>query len=406
MKNFKYNLVVVGVAVVTLGAAFTLGVFFGRGEATGFSGEVVAVDNQDLAKPDNVDFAAFWQAWNLLDEKYVNGTSTPDEKRQERVWGAISGMVGALDDPYTVFFPPEEKEQFEADISGNFSGVGMEVGVRNGILTVVAPLPDSPAKKAGIKSGDQIIKINEEPAALMTVDEAVRKIRGEKGTQVVLSISREGSEEAVEISITRDNINIPTIETEIKDGVFIISLYNFGGTATEKFKEALQEFVKSGSNKLVLDLRGNPGGYLDAAVEMASYFLPKDKVVVWEHKGDDEQDIAYRSRGYDIFSGELEMVVLVDQGSASASEILAGALKEHGVATLVGQTTFGKGSVQELVPVTKDTALKVTIARWLTPDGNSISNNGLEPDVPVELTLEDFKAGRDPQLERAIEILK
>jgi len=406
MKNFKYNLVVVGVAVVTLGAAFTLGVFFGRGEATGFSGEVVAVDNQDLAKPDNVDFTAFWQAWNLLDEKYVNGTSTPDEKRQERVWGAISGMVGALDDPYTVFFPPEEKEQFEADISGNFSGVGMEVGVRNGILTVVAPLPDSPAKKAGIKSGDQIIKINEEPAALMTVDEAVRKIRGEKGTQVVLSISREGSEEAVEISITRDNINIPTIETEIKDGVFIISLYNFGGTATEKFKEALQEFVKSGSNKLVLDLRGNPGGYLDAAVEMASYFLPKDKVVVWEHKGDDEQDIAYRSRGYDIFSGELEMVVLVDQGSASASEILAGALKEHGVATLVGQTTFGKGSVQELVPVTKDTALKVTIARWLTPDGNSISNNGLEPDVPVELTLEDFKAGRDPQLERAIEILK
>ncbi|MEK7136135.1 MAG: S41 family peptidase, partial [Patescibacteria group bacterium] len=329
------------------------------------------------------------------------------------VCGAISGMVAAAGDPYTVFLPPEEKRQFEEDISGNFSGVGMEVGVKDGLLTVVSPLPGSPAKLAGIKAGDKIIEINGEVAAEMTVDKAIGKIRGPEGTKVVLTLITPDTSSAGQlpsphqITVTRAVIEIPTIDTELRpDGIFVIRLYNFSANSPELFRQSLQKFSASKSNKLILDLRGNPGGYLEAAVDMASYFLPKGQVIVWEHQGADAQDVAYRSKGYDVFADNLKMVILVDKGSASASEILAGALAEYDIATLVGETTFGKGSVQELVPVTADTSLKVTIARWLTPKGVSISKAGLKPDIEVKMTLEEYTAGKDPQFDKAIEILK
>ena len=289
----------------------------------------------------------------------------------------------------------------------------MEVGVKDGLLTVVSPLPGSPAKLAGIKAGDKIIEINGEVAAEITVDKAIGKIRGPEGTKVVLTLITPYTSSAGQlpsphqITVTRAVIEIPTIDTELRpDGIFVIRLYNFSANSPELFRQSLQKFSASKSNKLILDLRGNPGGYLEAAVDMASYFLPKGQVIVWEHQGADAQDVAYRSKGYDVFADNLKMVILVDKGSASASEILAGALAEYDIATLVGETTFGKGSVQELVPVTADTSLKVTIARWLTPKGVSISKAGLKPDIEVKMTLEEYTAGKDHQFDKAIEILK
>ncbi len=413
MNRFWGTFVAVVVAIIALGSVFFGGVYVGYNSRPAVE-QVAGVSNKESLKPEDVDFTPFWQAWNILNEKYVNGnsTSTEEVKNEEKVWGAISGMVAALGDPYTVFLPPEEKKQFEDDIAGNFSGVGMEVGVKDAMLTVVAPLANSPAKRAGIKAGDKIIAIDGAVAAEMTVDEAIGKIRGPEGTIIKLTVltpERAGEAEALprEVAIKREIIAIPTIETELtSDHIFIIRLYNFSANSPELFAGALREFSTSKTNRLVLDLRGNPGGYLEAAVDMASWFLPKGKVIVWEHQVEGKEDVAYRSKGYDAFNDNLKMVILVDRGSASASEILAGALSEYGVATLVGETTFGKGSVQELIPVTADTSIKVTIARWLTPKGVSISKAGLKPNVPVELDVEAFKKGKDTQLEKAIELLK
>ncbi len=389
-------------------AAFFVGVYYGYENRPAVE-SITALYNKEDLKPAEVDFSLFWEAWKVLDDKYVDthvGTTTKAVTDQEKVWGAITGLASSLGDPYTVFLPPEEKEQFESDIAGNFSGVGMEIGIRDDQLTVISPLPDTPAKRAGIQAGDRIIKIDDLVTADTSVDEAVKNIRGQKGTAVTLTILREGEAKPLEITIIRDDIKIPTIETEeLESGVFWLRLYNFSAQSPNLFRNGLQEFINSKSDKLILDLRGNPGGYLDAAIYAASWFLPDDAVVVIEKRGNGDKEVLHYSRGYNIFTDKLKMVILVDQGSASASEILAGALREHGVATLIGQKTFGKGSVQELISLSDDTSIKVTTARWLTPGGHSISENGLEPDMAVELTREDFEAGRDPQLDRAVEYL-
>lgn len=356
---------------------------------------------------EEIDFSAFWKAWNVLNEKFVAvATSTKPSTNETKLWGSIEGLAASYGDPYTVFFPPVESSNFEEEISGNFEGVGMEIGLKDDFLTVVAPLKNSPAYKAGILAGDKILKIDDKVTAGLSVEEAVKIIRGKKGTKVTLTIAREGEKEPREISVVRDVINIPTIDTELtKEKVFVIRLYNFSAISADLFRAALREFAVSGTQKLVLDVRGNPGGYLEAAVDMASWFLPSGDVIVREDFGGKRDEIVHRSRGYNVFNKNLEMVILIDGGSASASEILAGALNEHGVAKLVGAKTFGKGSVQELVKITGETSLKVTIARWLTPDGLSISDGGLKPDIETKRTAEDFKAGKDPQLDRAIEYL-
>lgn len=383
------------------------------------------VINKELgAMVTQVDFEPFWRAWQILDDKYVGSASTTD---QEKVWGAIKGLAASTGDPYTVFFPPEETKMFESDISGTFEGVGMEIGIRDNVLTVVAPLKNSPAEKAGILAGDRIIKIADESTQDLGVDKAVKLIRGPKGTQIKITIFRDGSNETLEKTITRDVIDMPTIETEVKrdtktasgakdpsnttglreDGVFVLRLFSFTANSPKLFKDALREFIDSGSNKLVLDLRGNPGGYLEAAWDIASWFLPAGKVVVSEDAGPDKPGRVYKSKGYDVFNNrDLKMVVLVDGGSASASEILAGALQEHGVAKIVGTKTFGKGSVQELVKLTSDTSLKVTIAKWLTPEGHSISDKGITPDYNVKIEKEDVEKKLDPQMDKAIEVIK
>lgn len=372
------------------------------------------------------DFSPFWSAWNVLNEKYVPATTTAIASDEQKVWGAIEGLTASLKDPYTVFFSPEEAKLFESEISGNFEGVGMEVGIKDNVLTVIAPLKGTPAERAGILSGDKVLKIDDTVSTNLRVDEAVKLIRGKKGTEVRLTILREGKPDPFEVKVMRDVIDIPTIDVELKqgktasaggtdetgsglrkNGVFVIRLYSFSANSPSLFRDALRQFVESGSHKLLLDLRGNPGGFLDAAVDIASWFIPAGKTIVTEDGGAKGTTKVHRSRGYgyNVFGKDLKMVILVNAGSASASEILAGALKEYGIAKLVGTNTFGKGSVQELVKLTSETSLKVTVARWLTPNGLSISNGGLAPNVEVKLTPEDIEKKRDPQMDRAIKLL-
>ena len=358
------------------------------------------------SKVEEHDLSQFWKVWDLLDEKFISASTTKTLTDEEKINGAIEGLVKTYGDPYTVFLPPAENAAFSEDIAGNFSGIGMEVGLRNDVVTVISPLPDTPAERAGILSGDIVVKIDGESTEGMLIDEAVRRIRGEKGTEVVLSIFREGDSEIREVKVIRDTINIPTVKTEKVGDVFIIRLFSFNAIAEMKMQEAIREYTESGAKSMILDLRGNPGGYLQSAVAIASYFLPTGKVVVREHFGEGNEEKMYRSQGRTLreFTPE-KMVVLVDNGSASASEILAGALKEHKVATLIGVDTFGKGSVQELVSLPNGSSLKVTVARWLTPEGVSISDSGLKPDIKITRTPEQRLEGLDPQQEAALRFI-
>jgi len=399
MKQFSKNVSYATLSIVLVLGIFSIGFYVGHEQ---FGDKV----GTEVSASTPADLSTFWQVWNLVEERYVPASEEDAINNEERIMGAIKGMVDAVGDPYTTFLTPEENAHFEESISGKFQGVGMEIGMQDGVLVVIAPIKDSPAFKAGVKAGDLLIRIDGESTADLSVDEAVQRIRGEKGTPVAISVLSKGDKESKTFELIRDTIRIPTLEYELrKDGVFVISLFNFAGGVEKEFREALREFVLSRSNKLVIDMRGNPGGFLDAAVDISSWFLPVGKVVVREHFGGATEEKIFRSKGYNIFNDNLKLVVLVDGGSASASEIVAGALKEHGVATIVGETTFGKGSVQELVKVTEDTALKVTIAQWLTPEGLSISKNGLAPDVVVERNKEDDAKEIDTQLNKAIEIL-
>ena len=365
-----------------------------------------ASDQIGAAKEHKADMAEFWKVWNLLDKKFAKASTSDQLTTEEKIQGAIEGLVKAYKDPYTVYFPPAEAQEFDENISGNFSGVGMEVGMRDGVVTVIAPLPDTPAEKAGVLPGDAIVKIDDKSTDGMSLDEAVKLIRGEKGTKVVLQVYRKGETELIDIPIIRDNIDIPTVKTEQVDDVFIISLYSFNAVAESKVRDAFKEYLKSGAEKLIFDLRGNPGGFLQGAVGIASYFLPAGKVVVKESFNDPSKDQVLRSYGKRIGNfNPKNTVVLIDGGSASASEILAGALQDHKVATLIGTKSFGKGSVQELVELDDGSSLKVTIARWLTPNGTSISKTGLTPDIIINRTPKQRLAGEDPQRDAAIRFL-
>lgn len=383
-------------------------IFFGLGTYIGFNkrpeiNKVTDLLNKETAVTTEADFSPFWKVWNSINEKYPNANKVDDQKK---IYGAMAGLVNSLDDPYSVFFNPEEAKLFEEDIQGNFGGVGMEIGKKDKILTVIAPLKNTPAYRANIKSGDKIIKIDDTLTSDISVDKAIKLIRGDVGTTVRLTIFHEGDVEPREIKIVRDTINIPTIDTELrKDGIFVIRLYSFSANSANLFRDALKEFTMSKSDKLLLDLRGNPGGYLDAAVSMASWFTEGGKTIVTEDYGNSEKPKVFRSQGYNIFSNDLKFVILLDGGSASASEILAGAMQDYKKALLVGEQSYGKGSVQEVVKVTSDTILKITVAKWLTPNGNSISQKGLTPDYLVSFTNKDIENKNDPQLNKAVELL-
>jgi carboxyl-terminal processing protease len=391
---FLFTLVILGV--------FFLGLYVGHSNRPEIE-KVFSLINKDPQVDTKADFAPFWKVWNIINEKSPEASKISD---QARVYGAISGLVSSLNDPYSEFFSPDEAKMFQDDIAGNFSGVGMEVGIKDKILTVISPLKDTPAYNAGIKSGDKILKIDTKVTSNLSIDEAIKLIRGKEGTTVTLTIFRYGEREPREIKIVRGTIDVPTLETKQRDdGIFIITLYSFSENSANLFREAIHKFVDSNSNRLILDLRGNPGGYLDAAVDIASWFLPAGKTVVIEDYGGNTKQNVYRSKGYNLFHNKLKFVILIDGGSASASEIVAGAMQDNGIAKLVGEQSYGKGSVQEVVDVTPDTILKITIAKWLTPNGTSISEKGLTPDYVVPMTQKDFDAKLDPQMDKAVQVI-
>lgn len=399
---------VVGVVVIA-GVAFGAGVLVG-GRVPAHAAQIITQSGQ----PEDVDFSSVWKAWNLINENFVPAavassspiaTSTAEEN-QQKVYGMISGLAASLNDPYTFFLPPAENKQFAADMSGSFEGVGMQIDVKDGVLIVVSPLKGTPAERAGMKAGDSILKIDGEVTKGLDVSEAVKKIRGPKGTVVTLTVLRTGWDAPRDIKVTRDVINVPIVTTTARpDGIFVITLSEFTSNSPELFRNALREFIESKDTKLILDMRGNPGGYLEAAVQIGSWFLPNGSTIVTEDYAGHQPDVVHRSYGYDIFNKNLKMLILVDGGTASASEILSDALRSYGIAKLVGVNTFGKGVVQQLFDITSDTSLKITVARWLGPDGEQIPHEGITPDVNVPVTEADVKAGKDAQLEKAVEML-
>jgi carboxyl-terminal processing protease len=374
---------------VLIGAGFFAGVFVGEFQCK-------------VCPPEEIDFSLFWEAWYKLQEKFVN-----EEKlnTQEMIYGAISGMVKSLDDPYTVFLKPEESKRFIEDVKGTFEGVGMEIGIKKGQLQVISPLEGTPAQRAGLRAGDKILKINGTSTIDMTIEEAVTFIRGPKGTEVTLTIFREEWEKPKEFKIVREIIKVPSLKWELKNNdIAYIKLYHFTEKAGWDFNKAAIEILNSPAKKIILDLRNNPGGYLEVAQDIAGWFLERGQVVVIEDFGEGKQK-EYKARGNGLLFSH-PLVILINQGSASGAEILAGALRDNRGILLIGEKSFGKGSVQELEKLTEGSSLKITIARWLTPKDELITDKGLEPDIKVEMTDEDFEQERDPQLEKAIEMIK
>jgi carboxyl-terminal processing protease len=353
--------------------------------------------------PEDLDFSLFWEAWHKLQEKYVSPESIDE---QELIYGAISGMVKSLQDPYTVFFDPEDTKVFLGDVSGRFEGVGMEIGIRKGQLQVISPIEGTPAQKAGLRAGDKIIMIDDTLTVDLTIEEAVNLIRGPKGTEVKLTIYRDEWEIPKEVTITRAVIEVPSLSWELKEGdIAYLKIYHFSEKADSDFKETAVEILNSPAKKIILDLRNNPGGYLEIAQDIASWFLERGQIVVIEDFGANLEEKVYKAKGNARLLS-YPTVILINEGSASASEILASALRDNRGIKIIGQPSFGKGSVQELETLSDDSSLKITIANWLTPNRKLITDVGLEPDIKVEMTEEDYNEERDPQLDRAIEIVK
>ncbi|MDO8557678.1 MAG: S41 family peptidase [bacterium] len=389
---------VVGSAALSYGVGFALGIQ--RGAEFSKVTPIQITVNEGSGKPADLDLTPFWESYRVLKERYVD-QSKLDLKKM--LYGGVAGFVSSVGDPYTVFVPAEEQEKFVEDLQGSFGGIGAEIGIRKGVLVVISPLAESPAEKAGLKAGDRILKIDEAFTPDFTLDEAVSHIRGAVGSSVKLLILPEDAEEPREVSIIRQTIVVPSIKWEVKDGIGIVRILNFNADASRSFAELVRDIKKLPQNKLVIDVRNNPGGFLDVAQDIASWFLARGEVVVFEVDAAGNH-LPFTSRGYRGLES-YAVVVLINKGSASASEILAGALRDVRGVKLIGEKSYGKGSVQELVNLSDGSVLKITTAKWVTPNGVSINDEGLKPDVEVEIK-EDVEEGKDPQLDKALEILK
>ncbi|MFH0955737.1 MAG: S41 family peptidase [Candidatus Falkowbacteria bacterium] len=348
----------------------------------------------------DIDFNLFWNVWDQLKDKYVDKNELNDKTM---FYGAIKGLVESIGDPYTVFMEPKVAKEFSDDLAGTFEGIGAEIGKKDNIITIVAPLADMPAEKAGLQAGDQIYAINGESTAGLEIDEAVSKIRGPKGTEVTLTIFRKSFEKTEDFKITRQTILVKSVRTKMGDDkIFVITITNFNDDTRELFKKAAGEAVEKNPKGIILDLRNNPGGYLETAIDVASEWIDEGVVVTEQFSPEKKNEYLHRGRAR---LKDFPTVVLVNQGSASASEIVSGALKDDGKATIVGMKTFGKGSVQTLEDLKDGSSVKITVAKWLTPKGYNINEQGITPDVEVDLTLEDYNKSIDPQIEKAVEIL-
>ena len=383
--------------------AYSFGFYAGESSVPSLN-KVQSVTHKEQPAGVQADFDIFWDAWKTATDKYVDRTTIDPQKM---VYGAVEGMVASLGDPYSSFFTPDQSRMLGDDINGSFSGIGAEIGFKNSILTIIAPLKDSPAEKAGLRAGDKIGTIDGTFTGELSLEEAVLKIRGERGTKVLLNIMRDGFDEPRDFSIVRDIIKMPLVELRIEEGnVAYIQLFNFLGDVDQEFQIAARQALARGAKSVVLDLRNNAGGFLDSAIETASFFIPEGEIVAIEDFGDNGKGRnEFRSNGYRYFQ-TMPVVVLINGGSASAAEIVAGALKDARNVPLVGEKTFGKGSVQEVVDLADGTSIKITVAKWLTPSGASIHEQGIEPTVKVEVTAEDRDAGKDPQLAKALEIAR
>ncbi len=395
------------VIVIVAGAFFFAGYQVGqtRRDTTGEVAGGAKVSGKDRAVPSylnkDVDFSLFWDVWNRLKRDYIT-KDTPDT---QLFYGALAGIVNSLGDPYTVFFNPEMSKQFDESLAGAFDGIGAEIGMKKNQLVVIAPLANTPAEHAGIKAGDYILAIDKKETTNMTVDTAVTLIRGKQGTKVTLTIFREGEKKERDVVITRDRISIPVVTSEIKDGnLGYIKISHFNEETSAAFRTAVQSMLGKGVRGIVVDLRNNPGGYLDMAVQISGYWIDGKTVVIEQYSGDKRDEYTAQTRP---ILADMPTVILVNEGSASASEIVAGALQDYGKATLVGKKTFGKGSVQDLQHLKDGSSLKITIAKWLTPKGRSIQDEGIVPDVEVVAADgSPDKKPKDTQLDRALEILK
>ncbi|MDF2461371.1 MAG: putative carboxyl-terminal protease [Candidatus Saccharibacteria bacterium] len=345
-----------------------------------------------------IDFSSLNDLYGMMQRNF-HGEIT-DEKALD---GAKAGLVSSGGDPYTAYLTAKEAKQLADDLTGKLSGIGAEIGIKSNVLTIVAPIEDTPADRAGLRAGDQIARINNEDTTGMSVETAVSKIRGDKGTKVTLKLVRSGVKEPFDVTITRDNITVPSVKSSMKNGnVAYINVTRFGPDTVQLVEDAARTLKGQGAKKVILDLRNDPGGYLDAAVGVSSQFLEAGALVV-EEKGNQKDKLT--SRGGGLLIG-LPTIVLINEGSASASEIVAGALKDHKAARLVGEKSFGKGSVQEIKNLPGGAQLKVTVAHWYTPGGVNINKEGIKPDVEVKMNTDDYNANRDPQLDKALELLK
>lgn len=350
-----------------------------------------------------VDWNTFRRVWKELNDKFVEQPLD----QQELFYGALKGLARSTDDPYTAFLPPEDNKRVKDNLNGRYEGIGAELGMRDNQLTVISPLDGSPALAAGLKAGDKILKVDGEETAEMTLSEAVSKIRGPAGEAVVLNLRRDGGE-PFDLTIVREQITIESVKWEDKgDGVVYIRISRFGEQTSTDWDSVVDEILDSqlaALNSVVLDVRSNPGGYLQASIHIAAEFLD-GQVVVSEQFGDGRrQDFRENRRGRLV---GVPVVVLIDEGSASASEILAGALRDQLGFKLVGKKTFGKGTVQDAIEFEDKSSLHVTVAYWLTPNGAKIDGKGLAPDVEMELNEEKFKEDNvDTQLEKALEIAR
>jgi len=388
------------IAVGALGGVGFLG--FELGENYPQTIVVRGVSNIESLATSTADFSTFWEGWQLMKDQYLRGA---DIKDKNLVYGAIDGMVRSAGDPYTIFFPPTESKKFEQDVAGNFGGIGAEIGIKENQLTVIAPIKGGPAEIAGLRAQDKIFKIGDKTTDHIKVDDAVTLIRGEIGTKVVLTIFRDGLEKPKEISITRATIQIPTIDYKMLNGnVGYIRIKSFNENAPKLFFEAAKDLLNQGVAGMIIDLRDDPGGFLEVAVNLTGWFIEKGSTVAIEESRLGPKQ-TFQAYGNAIFK-PVPIIALVNGGTASASEIMAGALRDNLGSKLVGEKTFGKGTVQELKRLHDGSSIKLTIAHWLTPNGTLIDKEGLKPDYEVKLTEENIKANKDPQLDKALEVVK
>jgi carboxyl-terminal processing protease len=398
-KKNRYRVSISLLLVILVFVSFGGGFYFGRNKKS-INRPIAYTEASATSTDENFDFNLYWEAWDSLRTNFVYKNKVKDK---EMFYGSLKGLTASMNDPYTVFMTPSETKEFADGLAGTFEGIGAEVGLRDELITVIAPLSGMPAEKAGLKAGDKIYAVDGQSTIGLTVDEAVKKIRGPKGTTVTLTIIRDKENAPREIKIERGIIIVKSVTVTYRpDGLVLIKVSSFNDDTLDLFNKAVKEVVAKKPKGIILDLRNNPGGYLDTAVAMSSEWVKAGPVVL-EQFGDGQRN-EYTALGNPRL-GDFKTVVLVNGGSASASEIVTGALRDYKKATIVGEKTYGKGSVQTIQDLSDGSSIKITVATWMTPDGDYINEKGLLPQIEVKMTADDVLKNRDPQLQKAVDVI-